>query len=367
MYIFLDEDINNIDFLLYPQYIDSIGQLISSTCCGCNILDAKRSTFKFLIESTVFSKNQVKNIEEIMRHNYEYNDLFQNAPYKIIVSSTASSISRNDNIWILPLSSIEYGSLQSVELLAEDLTDGQLLIHSVDHYKKLNGYNSLSYKITPRNGGGTNIYSNLINVLENSKDFTIVFCDSDKFSPEANLGDTTQKCIELSNSHEKFSFFMKTKGREIENDLPITFVIESHIDDPKVQQRIQKLEYVKSKLDIPFMDYIDLKEGLRTDWISKFEKNTKNFEFWGEFNLALSKINYKDFNNKFSQDESETILPMICEKMASNTLDWLDDKKKNHPKSIHSQIKKDAKAFNSWLEHGKDIFWLGCAMKKIRL
>lgn len=366
MYIYLDENINNIDFSLYPQYIDSISQLISSTCCGCNLLDAKRSTFKFLINSGYFSGNQIKNLEEIMRHNYEYNDLFKNIPYKIVISSTASTISKNGSTWEIPLSYIEYGYLQAVELLAEDLTDGKLLIHAVDHYQKINGYRSLSYKIIPRNGGGANIADNLLSSLESGKDFTIVFCDSDRFSPDANLGEVTQRCKDLSESNVGLSIFFSTSGREIENDLPLNFITESHIEDPNVLRRIEKLEKLTEKLDIPFMKYMDLKEGLKSEWFYKFVESSENFKFWNQVISVLPKLDPASFPEDISKNKPEIILPMIASKMASNTLDWLDNNKKNHPKSIHTSITNDIKA-KSWLTHGENIFWLGCAMKKIRL
>ena len=366
MYIYLDENINNIDFSLFPQYVDSISQLISSTCCGCNLLDAKRSTFKFLINSGCFSGTQIKNIEEIMRHNYEYHDLFKDIPYKIFISSTASTISKKGNTWEVPLSSIEYGCLQAVELLAEDLTDGKLLIHAVDHYQKINGYRSLAYKIIPRNGGGANIPDNFLSSIESGKDFTIVFCDSDRFSPEDTLGEVTQKCKNLSENNEGLNIFFNTFGREIENDIPLNFITESHLEDPAVLRRIEKLEKIKEKLDIPFFKYIDLKEGLKSEWVYKFVDGSENFKFWNNVLCALPKVDPMSFPEEISKNKPEIILPMIASKMASNTLDWLDNKKKNHPKSIHTNIVNDINA-RSWLSHGENIFWLGCAMKKIRL
>lgn len=366
MYIYLDESLDSIDFSLFPQYIDSISQLISSACDGCNLLHAKKSTFNSFITSGYFSQNQIKNIRQIMMHNYEINDLFEKIPYKILINTKKSAIIKENNTWLIPLSSIQYGSLQAVELLAEDLNDGKLLIHAVDHYQKINGYGKLSYKIIPRNGGGANIADNFIHSLKNSKDFTVVFCDSDRFSPNGNLSSVTKRCFDLSETTIGLSKFLHTDGREIENDLPLDFVTESHQQDPQVLRRIEILKETKEKINLPFMKYIDLKEGLKSDWIYRLGENTENFKFWENVTSELKKFSTSESNMKSVSQTNTTLLPMIAEKMAANTLEWLDNKKTNHPKAVHNQIKNKPDA-ESWLTHGENIFWLGCAMKKIRL
>ena len=52
--------------------------------------------------------------------------------------------------------------------------------------------------------------------------------------------------------------------------------------------------------------------------------------------------------------------------IAGNVLNWLNFEYDQKPKRVHEVIKNDIDA-QTWLTHGKNLFWFACGMKKGRL
>ncbi|WP_335975502.1 hypothetical protein [Acinetobacter calcoaceticus] len=370
MYIYLHDDLALLDLKSNPRLVDKLSLLISSAAHGCNLLDAKRKTFRSLIESECLSSTDIIHLEQIQRFNYEYKDFFDTLKYKIIINTSSASIYKDDDkdIWYFPLEKIEYGFLGTVELLAEDLSDGELLLYAVEHYIKLNNLRKLQFKITPRNGGGANIARNFQKLLDEQANFIVAFCDSDKFSPKANFSQITQECYELANQNNSFGCFLHTDGREIENDIPPVFIEEGHRDHPLVLKNITEVYNLKEKVKSPFFKYVDLKEGLKPEWISSLGNGSNCKIFWETVIEELEALGpeFISENKSEARANQNLIISQICSSMASNVLAWLKHQTKNHPKSPHLQlVNDDDKAI--WLGHGKNLFELGCAMPKIRL
>ncbi|MCU4351790.1 hypothetical protein [Acinetobacter ursingii] len=370
MYIYLHDDLEFLDLKNAPELVDKLSLLISSAAHGCNLLDAKKKTFKSLIQSGCLSATDITRLEQIQRFNYEYKDFFDSLNYKIVININSSSVYKDEekDIWYFPLEKIEYGFLCTVELLAEDINDGELLLYAVEHYIKLNDLRKLKFKITPRNGGGANIAKNFQRFLEDQSNFVVAFCDSDKFSPEAHFSQVTQECHNLANQNNSFGCFMYTEGREIENDIPLVFIEEGHLDHPLVLKNINEVFNLKEKLKSPFFKYIDLKEGLKPEWILSLGNGSKCKIFW---EMVIDELNalgteFITENKSEARANQELIISQICSSMASNVLAWLKHQTRNHPKSPHLQLTSGDDVV-IWLNHGKNLFELGCAMPKIRL
>ena len=74
MYIYLHDDLEFLDLKNAPELVDKLSLLISSAAHGCNLLDAKKKTFKSLIQSGCLSATDITRLEQIQRFNYEYKD-----------------------------------------------------------------------------------------------------------------------------------------------------------------------------------------------------------------------------------------------------------------------------------------------------
>ncbi|MCL6248033.1 hypothetical protein M5F00_09180 [Acinetobacter sp. ANC 4945] len=369
MYIYLDDDLAELDLKNNPKLALKLSLLITSAVHGCNLLNAKKKTFKSLINSDGLSDIDKTHLEQILRFNFEYTDFFEKLTYKIIITNTKASVYKDEDstTWYFPLEKIEYGYLDSVELLAEDLSDGELLLYAVKHYIKLNSIKRLGFNITPRNGGGANIAKNFKKSLEPQSNFVIAFCDSDKFSPQANFSEVTQKCHDIADEETSFGCFFHTDGREIENDIPLLFIENGHLQDPAVLKNISEISTLKGKLKTPFFKYVDLKEGLSPNWIAKLGKGSDCKIFWNRVVEELDALDPSFISSYKSPHRSHPnlLISQICSNMAVNVLKWLSHESKNHPKSPHQQL--DTSDGLIWLDHGRKLFELGCAMPKIRL
>lgn len=363
MYIYLEDSLVNIDYKKHPKHIDSLLNLISSSINGNNILDAKRKTFQSLMELGIFSEYHCSCIKQIMTFNFDHKETYKDIPYKIYITNRYSSVTKDadKNFWFVPLDLIKYGSFDAIELLGEDLSDAQLLIHAAEHYRKNNKLRGFNISICPRNGGGQNMPINFLSSLELGKNFIVAFCDSDKFSPKGGLGAASSSCKKISENDQILGAFFHTDGREIENDIPFFFIQESLSADTQVSTRLAYLLDLVKNLPQPFIKYLDLKEGLKRSWLSKLGNRSDNQVFWDEIISDLIRL------EKISEaSEDEIILPSISEKMASSVLAWLEYNTKNTPKNVHQEI-LNCPSSEAWKKHGETIFWLGCSMKKLRV
>lgn len=362
MYLYLMDDIAALD-LEDIQVISSLENLINTAYAGYNIIDAKKSTFRFLLNCDKFGNATLQKIKQIIEFNNEYYSLFNEITYKFTVSATIHSFFKNGDNWIIPLSCFTYGNLAGLELLAEDEGDAKLLIHAMHHHQNLNP-NLRNFKINaiPSNGGGANIKNIVATKIADQNKFLVCFCDSDKNSDLSELGAVTKECKEKSDQAEFPCYFFNTEGREIENDLPFYFINEviNFQNNPEVKNAFLKIIEIND-IDSDIIKFSDYKDGITYKYIQsiKCQESTK---FW---NNSIEKLENLKLINKPKIDE-DIIVQHLSKNIASNVLDWLDFKLVIKPKKVHEIIKNESNA-QAWLNHGRNLFWLASGMKKGRI
>lgn len=356
------DDITSLDFGNL-EVISNVENLINTAYEGCNIIDAKRSTFNFLKNLGVFGTATISKIKQIIEFNNEYHSIYGEIDFKIYVSGRSSGFSRNGNEWTIPLSSFNYGNLSGLELLAEDESDAKLLIYSIKHHQSLNSdLRNFNISVTPSNGGGANIKKIIVSKIEAQEKILVCFCDSDKLSQFSELGDVTKECREKSNTADFPCFFFHTDGREIENDLPFYFIDEviNFQNNSDVKSSFLNIKSIY-QIDANIIRFSDYKEGISYNDIQNITCSDSK-RFWED---TIERLYDNELLVK-PLKEGDVIIHHLSKSIASNVLDWLDYKIDLKPKRVHEIIKSDVDA-QAWLKHGENLFWLATGMKKGRI
>lgn len=356
------DDITSLDFENL-EVVSSLENLINTAYAGYNIIDAKKSTFRFLQNCGKFGHATLQKIKQIIDFNNDHYPLFEGITYKFLVSSMTQTFYKTDNIWTLPLSCFTYGKLTGLELLAEDESDARLLIHAIKHHQKLNSsLRNFNIAVIPSNGGGTNIKKIVGTKIREQNKLLVCFCDSDQESFKSDLGGTTKECRDVVQDANFPCYFFRTEGREIENDLPFYFIDEvvNNYNDPDVKASILNLKKI-NEVDRRIIQFTDYKEGITFKYIKGISCAVSK-KFWLD---SIEKLVSLDIIANPSSD-NDIIVTHLSESIASKVLNWLDFELKSKPKKVHEIIKSDDDA-QAWLNHGKNLFWLASGMKKGRI
>lgn len=356
MYIYLSESLSKIDFNVDIDSLKKILYLINTHIEGHNIVHADSTLLNIIKANKNIGALYKEQIQIIQKHIRETRNYFKSSSeiFEMHITNDATGTIRKDlknsiiHISIQHLNSVN--SLVETLLIAEDMSDCELLEHAIQHYANINStkLKGLTYKINLVSGGGGSIEKIANKNIKKKNQFIIVFTDSDKFYPSCKGGDNAQACQKLHDFSNNLCLHFSTVGRELENDLPLIFVTQSYKADSSI---INDIDFYKDNVEGKcYHTHADLKNGVTQKWLQE-NKHNKDFEkFWED----LIKENKE--------------LRSITEKMASQTLNWLNyELKPNVPSNdLKMSLANDPNA-QSWLNHGKKLFWLSIAPKKTRL
>lgn len=354
MYIYLSDDLLNIDFNNDIDSLKKIIYLLDTHIAGHNVIHASTELLNKIQNNKEINslyQRQIKVIRNHIRMTKNIWDKSENL-YKIFITNK-SSIQKelNNKRLYVPIQYLNsVNSLVETLLIAEDMSDCELLEHAIQHYADISAteLKGFTYKINLISGGGGSIEKIANTNIKKNNQFIIVFTDSDKFHPSCKGGDNSQACQKLQDSDQNLCLHFSTVGRELENDLPLSFVTQSYKSDSNI---INNIDFYKiNEEGKRYYLYADLKNGVTQKWLQEHKQNKDFKNFW---------INLITKNKE---------LTSITEKMASKTLNWLNyELKPNVPSNDEIMALANDPNAQTWLTHGKTLFWLSIAPKKTRL
>ncbi len=371
MYIYLDDSLETLDFNNSDNLIN-LGYLLDGFYKGYFVLSGKRDLLKRLSKCTDLSR-PARESALIAYKNYAMNQSFYNTiPYKIIITSQTTDINNSKGKWIIDISKVQPGFLsRGILILAENLSDSEFLNYAAEHYLIQSKYSSI-LKISNhfQGGGGTTITGELENQLKKMQEFIFCFKDSDKLSPLCNLSENATKCQNLINTNIWISFFSHTHCREAENLIPRSLLDQT----PNIPyENLRFLRDLEQESKISFYPYIDLKLGLTKKFYNNLGENTPKYLFWTnlinflkEKNIIKDcKVDEKENCEIHTQHSGKNCV--LLETSNANTLDHVINflKLQSHHKSF--EIIKNDSTNKEWLDIGETVFWLSCALSKVRL
>lgn len=372
MYIHLDNSLDSLD-LTNCENLKSLGYLFDGFSEGYFIVSGKRSLLKKLYECEYLSK-PAREAASFALNNYATNQSFyNNIPYKIIITANTYRISNVDKQWIININEIKPGFLsKGILILAENINDSIFLNYTAEHYQIKNGKKFPRLKISNhfQGGGGDTITGELKNQLDKKQEFIFCFKDSDRISPHCNISENAKKCNELIMTNSWLAFFSNTNCREAENLIPEKILeYTPHIPFEK----LKILRDLEKESSLHFYSYIDIKQGLTQKFIRSLNNNSPKGKYWlSVINFLHEKKILKDCD--LDHEGKCKIHTQLTEKNCV-LLDAGNEKTLDHvikflkQQSLHKsfEIIKNDPTNVEWLNIGETVFWLSCALPKIRL
>lgn len=372
MYIYLDDSLESLD-LKNPENVKIISYLLDSFSEGYFILSAKRSFLKKLSECSELASSSRKSALYAYS-NYATNQAFYNKiPFKIIITSNLTEIDNQAKKWIIELSKVTPGFLsKGILILAENLNDSTFLNFAAQHFQLQNKDQLCTMKISNhfQGGGGDTIKGELKNQLNKMQDFIFCFKDSDKFSPSCEISDNAKECINLIEQNSWLSLFSNTKCREAENLIPDKLLEQA----PNIPySKLKLLRNLSLECRNDFYSYIDIKQGLTKKFYTNLPKSSPRELFWTPI--------IEDFKERGIIQDCNLNGEKICtvhkqlkgnncallDAGTEHTLDHVVSFLQTESQHKSYEIIKNDTTSKEWFEIGETVFWLSCALPKIRL
>lgn len=210
----------------------------------------------------------------------------------------------NDNVsdkYELPLSFFKRtSSIQPISILGENSSDINFFTRMA---KELFPYANLKYNIV--NGGGADT-GNTLNNLQKKHIFILVIIDSDKKYINAEYGATYKSVKNAYNARLKHVKFFPLEVHEVENLLPLSFLLTTTNNEGKnFLARLKKIGNAKE-----ILRYYDIKNGI------KFKDVKGNMLYYQFAKLIYEKI-YGNKKNNFElfisniRNDNKQIFPGI--------------------------------------------------------
>lgn len=372
MYIYLDDSLESLD-LKETENLKILGYLLDAFSEGYFILSSKRKFLKKLSECSGLS-DPSKKAALFAYNNYATNQAFyEKIPFKIIITLNLTEINNSTNTWIIELSKLTPGFLsKGILILAENLNDSTFLNFAAQHFQLQNKDELRTMKISNhfQGGGGDTIKDELQNQLDKMQDFIFCFKDSDKFSPKCEISNNAKECISRINKNTWLSLFAHTECREAENLIPDK-LLEKASNVPYHQLSLVR------KLSIDYGDnfysYIDIKQGLTKKFYENLPAKSPKELFWTPILENLKEqgiirecqLNDKKICTVHKQLKGNNcaLLEVGTEHTLDHVISFLNEETQHKSFEI---IKHDT-TNKEWLKIGETLFWLSCALPKIRL
>lgn len=372
MYIYLDDSLETLD-LKNSDNLKIFGYLLDAFSEGYFIISAKRSFLKKLSESSGLSDPSRKAALYAL-NNYATNQAFYNKiPFKIIITSNLTEIDNIAHKWIIEISKLTPGFLsKGILILAENLNDSTFLNFAAEHFQLKNKSELISMKISNhfQGGGGDTIKGELKNQLDKMQEFIFCFKDSDKFSPNCEISDNAKDCVNLIKQNSWLSMFANTKCREAENLIPNNLLART----PNIPyNQLNSLRNLSNESGNDFYSYIDIKQGLTKKFYNSLPKNSPKELFWTPIIENFKErgiikdcvLNEKKICSTHKQLKGNNCA--LLEAGTEHTLDHVVDFLRRETQHKSFEIIKHDTTSKEWFEIGEIVFWLSCALPKIRL
>lgn len=201
-----------------------------------------------------------------------------------IPEKTGERISKNGNIWNIPIEYFSKSAIIASSVLGEDPIDAQIYIELASKLLMQKIESGFHIEARPMNGGGSVIPNSYKKILENETTPCICITDSDKLTPIHDDSPTAKKCMQIAASSTKITYHFSLKERELENIIPFSWY-ERWSGKPSVARKISRMV-----MDTDCKkNHFDFKEGICLDWIQNNTSAIQKYWQYSTSNLQKSR------------------------------------------------------------------------------
>lgn len=281
----------------------------------------------------------------------QYQPLTKLIDYKVIVyieSEFKKSIFRLGNEWHVPLQTFSNFGLVSTAILGENEIDSELYVIFAEHYAEKTKIRGFPPVARVRGGGGSGTPKALASYLRTEFSPCLCITDSDKLHPAYRESATSKKCSLISSSVklrvvEHFSL----EEREAENILPIDVLKKVSTIDDFLRKIIPGIFPNEESIK-----YVDLKNGIRLEWVVKQDAATQTY--WNKANVFLAnRRKVCTFCKKLSDEDKAKCscgwISGLGDQVLSNAVAHLNSRERR-------LNLRDLETDSRWLKIGKKVY-----------
>ncbi|MCO5936530.1 hypothetical protein NAF17_13375 [Mucilaginibacter sp. RB4R14] len=247
---------------------------------------------------------------------------------------------------------IDTASVQRTILLGENGNDSEVYALFAEYFRAHNKLESFKVVYKRQTGGGSTTVKEYKTLYEKAEEFCLCILDSDKSTPNSELGDTAKKVKEF---HESASstlpnakcHYVILNALEVENLFPHEFY-KSTYKSKEFNETHLRLEKLQKKCPDAIF-YVDYKKGLRT-----FEKQMSHLlnDYWyGIIQESSLQTIWHNDNHFYIPGYGHNVLSNFVEYKADEIFEYLN---------VNPSLQK------VWLDMGQTIssFILGRTVKR---
>jgi hypothetical protein len=202
---------------------------------------------------------------------------------RLIVEGHGDQVTRDtDGHWHAPINELVGVTLQSAELMAEDIQDTSALEIAARHFKKKEKLRGLEISLAPSNGGGNRILPCFQSAIAARQRFTFAITDSDKKHPNDTSGEVSRHCANSAKEAQWICKHVELPCHEIENLLPLNLIVDainSSSENASLKVAIDRIVGMGEKR-VEALRYTDLKNGIFGRVSTTSELNVDRRTFW---------------------------------------------------------------------------------------
>lgn len=269
----------------------ALEHIISSAFRGENFVFADRKTLQELI-ALPLSLPSIATLKHILLRHSEFSSLESALKYKVSVSESNNKPKRiSKHEWEVPLLHFSNRAVTSAQVIGENASDAEALIHSAKQALKKDKINLAKVALTPSNGGGSDTPNTIIPIKEQQNTFLLIVTDTDKSHPNAQQSLTSSRCEEISQNSDWTIEHIALECFEIENLLPTNLVIDSIEESDAKYELSERLTYYKNTAfqQPAIFKWIDTKEGVKVWRARDNNKNNQEQSYWKQSEKAIGK------------------------------------------------------------------------------
>jgi hypothetical protein len=291
--------------------------------------------------------------------------MLRRVPRVRVVYNGLTAPVKNGDRWDIPLAELARANLKPAILLAEDLTDAKVFLHSARHFAVHAELAGSELNAELRGGGGRNTSRELEQVIHARSSWCLCITDGDQIAPNAPLGQLSSECRERCEHTNWVAFHYSLPVREIENLVPpelMAHALDAH--QAAAWDAIKGCLQARSDLRA----YCDYKEGVTLRSVYKLDGGTPAGQYWLKVVTELheTRVFRSDcFSNNNCADPQAcrcVVIPGLGDRLLDKLLRFLEER------SWHSSYKLicRSEALPMWLAVGEIVFEWFCSPRKMR-